>query len=167
MLPSIITKNDRFRVLESARSFLPNDFNAEAFERAIFCGATRSSSSLSSSKEAYFQIARRLLFNACVADTQELKDRLSQEGAVFMEEKEIRSKKARELLNKTREEHFLALSLLQHSVDSVSVGADDGLECRSCKSNKITVEQRQTRSADEGFTVFFTCVSCGQRWRVG
>ena len=161
---SSITKNDRYRVLQSAQAFLTSDFNAEAFERAIFCGATRSSSS---SKEVYFQLARRLLFNACVADTNELKDRLGQEGAVFMEEKDIRSKKARELLNKTREEHFLALSLLQHSVDSVSVGADDGLECRSCKSNKITVEQRQTRSADEGFTVFFTCVSCGQRWRIG
>jgi len=37
--------------------------------------------------------------------------------------------------------------------------------CRKCGSARIVVEQKQTRSADEGFTTFFTCVDCKCRWR--
>ena len=40
----------------------------------------------------------------------------------------------------------------------------DGLnKCKRCGSNKTVTEQRQTRSADEGVTVFVTCLSCGVR----
>lgn len=39
-----------------------------------------------------------------------------------------------------------------------------GMCCRKCKSHNLSVEMRQTRSADEGMTAFITCQQCGHRW---
>ena len=41
----------------------------------------------------------------------------------------------------------------------------DTFTCRSCKSNKCSFYQLQTRSADEPMTIFITCLECGNRWR--
>ena len=47
-----------------------------------------------------------------------------------------------------------------------SRGAGSGLVvCRSCKSGDVSIEARQTRSADEGMTLFMQCNACGCRWR--
>ncbi|VDP02271.1 unnamed protein product [Soboliphyme baturini] len=35
--------------------------------------------------------------------------------------------------------------------------------CPKCGAKKMTYTTWQTRSADEGMTVFFTCTQCGQR----
>ena len=40
-----------------------------------------------------------------------------------------------------------------------------GLRCKFCNSNEIAYEFLQTRSADEGTTVFCTC-KCGRRWKM-
>jgi DNA-directed RNA polymerase subunit M/transcription elongation factor TFIIS len=37
--------------------------------------------------------------------------------------------------------------------------------CRRCKSSQVDFIQRQTRSADEGITTFFTCRKCLKRWK--
>ena len=39
-----------------------------------------------------------------------------------------------------------------------------GIRCR-CGSNEVTFDFLQTRSADEGTTVFCTCI-CGKRWKM-
>ena len=36
--------------------------------------------------------------------------------------------------------------------------------CDKCGNNQAYFEQRQTRSADEASTLFYTCVSCGHKW---
>ena len=41
----------------------------------------------------------------------------------------------------------------------------DMFTCRKCKSKKCTYYELQTRSADEGMTIFITCITCGHRWR--
>ena len=43
---------------------------------------------------------------------------------------------------------------------------DAGLKCKKCHSNDITYEFLQTRSADEGTTIFCTCGSCHKRWKM-
>ena len=40
------------------------------------------------------------------------------------------------------------------------------LVCNRCHSRNVEVEQKQTRSADEGMTVYCTCTVCGMRWRM-
>jgi hypothetical protein len=42
---------------------------------------------------------------------------------------------------------------------------DSGLRCKHCGSNEIAYEFLQTRSADEGTTIFCTC-RCGRRWKM-
>jgi len=41
----------------------------------------------------------------------------------------------------------------------------DMFKCSRCKQRKCTYYELQTRSADEGMTIFITCVNCGNRWR--
>jgi transcription elongation factor S-II len=40
------------------------------------------------------------------------------------------------------------------------------LMCNNCHSHDVEVSQKQTRSADEGMTVFCECSNCGTRWRM-
>lgn len=37
-------------------------------------------------------------------------------------------------------------------------------KCKKCGSTELRWEEKQTRSADEGSSVFWTCVSCKHRW---
>lgn len=39
-------------------------------------------------------------------------------------------------------------------------------QCNSCKSKHIITFQKQTRSADEGYTIFNTCVKCNNKWKI-
>jgi len=40
------------------------------------------------------------------------------------------------------------------------------IRCGRCKSVAVSVEQKQTRGADESMTVFVQCESCGLRWKM-
>lgn len=43
----------------------------------------------------------------------------------------------------------------------------EGVEpCRKCKSLRTISVQRQVRSADEGFSLFVTCVDCEYQFRI-
>ena len=41
-----------------------------------------------------------------------------------------------------------------------------GTRCSKCNSSDIAFDFLQTRSADEGTTVYCTCTSCGKRWKM-
>ena len=38
--------------------------------------------------------------------------------------------------------------------------------CRKCKGNKTTFFEAQIRSADEGSTIFITCIECSANWKM-
>ena len=40
-----------------------------------------------------------------------------------------------------------------------------GITCFKCKSDNVYSESRQTRSADEAMTIFYTCLNCGNKWK--
>jgi len=61
-----------------------------------------------------------------------------------------------DMQNKLDEENYFRTSPID-----LEEGA---LECK-CGSKRTISYQRQTRSADEGFTTFARCVECGNRWR--
>ena len=48
---------------------------------------------------------------------------------------------------------------------STAQAMTDKYTCRKCGSRKITYYDLQIRSADEGFTTFFTCLGCGGKWK--
>ena len=39
------------------------------------------------------------------------------------------------------------------------------VHCPKCGSDDVHEDERQTRSADEASTKFFTCLACGNKWR--
>lgn len=44
------------------------------------------------------------------------------------------------------------------------LGGDSGTRCRRCKGTAVACEMKQTRSADEGMTAFYSCADCGAKW---
>ena len=45
------------------------------------------------------------------------------------------------------------------------VAMTDQVVCGKCKNRQITYHEQQTRSADEGTTVFYRCLVCNNKWR--
>jgi DNA-directed RNA polymerase subunit M/transcription elongation factor TFIIS len=61
-----------------------------------------------------------------------------------------------------------ALDVQRQRLQSLEAQASSGgIVCRSCKQATVIVQQKQTRSADEGMTVFCSCRTCGKQWRLG
>lgn len=55
-------------------------------------------------------------------------------------------------------------SITQHvPQETVAMGPRIEMECVKCPSKEVTYTEAQTRSADEGSTIFYTCVKCGHR----
>lgn len=58
-------------------------------------------------------------------------------------------------------------SVIQQSLHAAQSGASAGaLRCTKCGSDCVSVQQKQTRSADEGMTIFCSCDGCGVQWRM-
>ena len=54
---------------------------------------------------------------------------------------------------------------LKEAYEIKQVSMTDLIKCGKCKKNKISYQELQTRSGDESMTIFFTCLSCGHKWR--
>ena len=39
------------------------------------------------------------------------------------------------------------------------------IRCKNCNSKEIMIFEKQTRSGDEGATIFMTCNNCKTKWR--
>ena len=69
-----------------------------------------------------------------------------------------------------REEYESILNFLTKKVEEGSVASlknqKAAIVCKNCGSSKVNMTMKQTRSADEGMTLFFACVKCDARWKV-
>ena len=74
--------------------------------------------------------------------------------AAWHAQQEMRLKRQQQLL--TEEAKF----------EEAETSTHGGLVCNRCHSRSIAVQQQQTRSADEGMTVYCTCKQCGLRWKM-
>jgi len=54
---------------------------------------------------------------------------------------------------------------LKEAYENKQVSMTDSIKCGKCKKNKISYQELQTRSGDESMTIFFTCITCGNKWR--
>jgi len=62
-----------------------------------------------------------------------------------------------------REERFQ--KMLQDKYDELNDKTFEAIvRCRRCGSEEVSWEEKQTRSADEGGTVFCVCTTCKNRW---
>ena len=69
-------------------------------------------------------------------------------------------------LHDERMQEKSAALLRDLSSEDLSNIPDAGIRCGKCKSSDIAFDFLQTRSADEGTTVYCTCTSCGKRWKM-
>ena len=70
-----------------------------------------------------------------------------------------------EIINEFLDEQ-INLSLYKHTEESAMVKNTVGIKCRHCGSENVFVYSKQTRSADEATTKFYTCLDCGNKWSV-
>ena len=55
--------------------------------------------------------------------------------------------------------------MLQDKYDALDSDKFEAIvKCRRCGSEEVSWEEKQTRSADEGATVFCVCIACKNRW---
>lgn len=64
---------------------------------------------------------------------------------------------------RTRHERFQAM--LQDKYEALNDETFTAIiRCRRCGSEEVTWEEKQTRSADEGATIYCACSTCRNRW---
>lgn len=68
-------------------------------------------------------------------------------------------------INKDLYERISIDAFIEKSIDT-KVKNTVGIKCKKCGSDNIFSESRQTRSADEAMTIFYTCLNCGNKWKV-
>jgi DNA-directed RNA polymerase subunit M/transcription elongation factor TFIIS len=73
------------------------------------------------------------------------------------------------LIQKIEQERNARLVRFQKMLDDKYEEMNDGnfhaiVRCRRCGSEDVTWEEKQTRSADEGATLFCSCTVCKNRW---
>lgn len=44
---------------------------------------------------------------------------------------------------------------------------ENGIKCKNCGKNTVTFLEIQSRSADEGASVFYSCTNCLLHWKQG
>lgn len=54
---------------------------------------------------------------------------------------------------------------IQRSID-MKVKNTVGITCKKCHSDNVFSESRQLRAADEATTILYTCLNCGNRWKM-
>lgn len=42
---------------------------------------------------------------------------------------------------------------------------ENGIKCKSCGKNTVTFFEKQTRGADEGASVYYSCSNCLTHWK--
>ena len=98
----------------------------------------------------YCEMAQRALTHAPV-----------DEALLLKSERQYRQSGSEARLAQTRDRKQRELAVAAR--DASKGGA---LRCPACGEDDINVQQKQTRSADEGMTVFCSCESCGRQWRM-
>lgn len=56
-------------------------------------------------------------------------------------------------------------AFIQDTIDA-RVKNTVGIYCKKCGSDNVFSESRQTRAADEATTIFYTCLNCGNKWKM-
>ena len=86
------------------------------------------------------------------------KKQLNIDQLAFMSFQQLFPKHWKEMLDEKYKREKLMYEDKQESMT-------DQFKCGRCKQRKCTYYELQTRSADEGMTLFITCIICGNRWR--
>jgi DNA-directed RNA polymerase subunit M/transcription elongation factor TFIIS len=76
----------------------------------------------------------------------------------YMSKEEIFPEHWKEIMDKQKLKLKAAYEVKQ-------VSMTDAIKCGKCKNNKISYYELQIRSGDENMTQFFSCITCGHKWK--
>lgn len=85
-------------------------------------------------------------------------NKINLDNIAFMSYQELFPEHSKQFLDEKYKREKLMYEDTQESMT-------DQFKCGRCKQRKCTYYELQTRSADEGMTIFITCINCGWRWR--
>ena len=68
-------------------------------------------------------------------------------------------------INKDLLERIPISAFIQEAI-TLMVKNTINIKCRKCGSDDVYCESKQLRSADEATTKLYTCLTCGNKWRV-
>lgn len=68
-------------------------------------------------------------------------------------------------INQYLYENIPITAFVQESIN-IQVKNTVGIKCKKCQSDNVYSESRQVRSGDEAMTIFYTCLNCGNKWKV-
>ena len=90
---------------------------------------------------------------------QRLKNReFTPHELAYMSKEDIFPSRWKEIMDKQKLKLKAAYEVKQ-------VSMTDAIKCGKCKNNKISYYELQIRSGDENMTQFFSCITCGNKWR--
>ena len=116
----------------------------------------------------YSDSATRLLYNLLLNPSLPRSHPFS--SLPFLSDSEMASGTPAEkmrLAEAAREKHIHNLiSSLDEGKQAEEEEAGALMRCQRCQSTSISWEAKQTRSADEGMSIFCACNNCKQRWRL-
>lgn len=63
-------------------------------------------------------------------------------------------------------DNLINITLYKTEKINVMIKNTVGIVCKKCKSDNVNVYVKQTRSSDEASSKFYTCLNCGNKWKV-
>lgn len=79
--------------------------------------------------------------------------------------KKVQKYSTQDEINKTLYKNVPISAFIQDTINT-KIKNTVGVYCKKCGSDNVFSESRQVRSADEATTVFFTCLTCGNKWKM-
>lgn len=129
-------------------------------------------------KEKYANIFRKVKANLTYTPAApELIQRLKEKTIIpteipLMKHEDICPKLTKHRIEQIKENHVtkqfgaFGEERVAQRQEAANANKDRGMfQCGKCKKFDIDIRQLQTRSGDEGMTVYATCNNCGNRWR--
>ena len=156
----MVSVETRFNTLEALEKLFKDKIsNVEKVEQSLF---TRDKHDV----KQYLDNAKRIAYNLLVNSDRDLSN-INEEFVAFLSDEQLCSSEVKALEALEKKKHDDTMKMLERRVEEVvSIDEKDAaVVCKRCKSNKLTIQQKQTRSADEGATVFFTCKECSFSWK--
>ena len=146
MLP--YDRQHHLRILHESRNDIELCLETEARCHAL-------TTSVSDYHDLILRCAHSLRLNSSLGkEVAMLTDAETQRGTI-LEDVENERKQRRQRFEEMLQEKFESMD--DETFKSI-------VTCRVCGSNDVQWEEKQTRSADEGATVFCTCIKCKNRW---
>lgn len=158
----------RRKCVEQLEKIIPQNYTVE-LEARIF-EISGKPSTFQSLLTSYFRKYCQLVYDLKRHGAY-LVSRYSPSELVFLRETDLNPDVKREVEEITRQNETYKQILLKGVEDDegdASEPTEGGNKCSKCKNTKnISIMLQQLRSGDEPMSCFFTCNSCGHKWRVG